>query len=100
MLQLAWVLCDLDPGDVHGHACGELHLRGVRALLGPGRHRLQAAPALAPARQVGVTPWEVAYLYHGEIIYGDTSWIEDDCPDTFSEFIFLFPLADALCHDF
>ena len=23
---------------------------------------------------------------HGEIIYGGTSWIEDDCPDTFSEF--------------
>ena len=37
---------------------------------------------------------------HGEIIYGDTSWIEDDCPDTFSEFNFLFPLAAALCHDF
>ena len=32
--------------------------------------------------------------------YGDTSWIEDDCPDTFSEFIFLFPTAAALCHDF
>ena len=37
---------------------------------------------------------------HGEIIYGDTRWIEDDCPDTFSEFIFLFPPAAALCHDF
>ena len=37
---------------------------------------------------------------HGEIIYGDNSWIEDDCPDTFSEFIFLFPPAAALCHDF
>ena len=24
-------------------------------------------------------------------VYGDTSWIEDDCPDTFSEFIFPFP---------
>ena len=33
-------------------------------------------------------------LYHGEIIYGGTSWIEDDCPDTFSEFIFPFPLCD------
>ena len=26
--------------------------------------------------------------------------VEDDCPDTFSEFIFLFPPAAALCHDF
>ena len=35
---------------------------------------------------------------HGEIMYEDTSWIEDDCPDTFSEFIFLFPLAlQLLC---
>ena len=34
------------------------------------------------------------------LLYGDTSWIEDDCPDTFSEFIFLYPLAAALCHDF
>ena len=37
---------------------------------------------------------------HGEIIYGDTSWIEDDCPDTFSEFIFPFPPAAAPCDDF
>ena len=37
---------------------------------------------------------------HGETIYGDTSWIEDDCLDTFSDFFFLFPLAAALCHDF
>ena len=37
---------------------------------------------------------------HGEIIYEDTSWIEDDCPNTFSEFIFLYPLAAVLCHDF
>ena len=37
---------------------------------------------------------------HGEIIYGDTRWIEDDCPDTFYEFIFLFPAAAAPCHDF
>ena len=36
---------------------------------------------------------------HGEIIYGDTSWIEDDCPDTFSEF-FHFLSAAALCDDF
>ena len=59
---LAWVLCDLEPGHVHGHVGGQLHLCGVRALLGPRRHRLQAAPALAPARQVGVTPWEVPTL--------------------------------------
>ena len=31
-------------------------------------------------------------------MYEDTSWIEDDCPDTFFEFIFLFPLAlQMLC---
>ena len=35
------------------------------------------------------------------LLYGDTSWIEDDCPDTFSEFIFLFPSCSfSLCHDF
>ena len=32
--------------------------------------------------------------------YGDTSWIKDDCPDTFYEFIFLYLPAAALCHDF
>ena len=32
-------------------------------------------------------------------MYGDTSWIEDDCPDTFSEF-FHFLSAAALCDDF
>ena len=31
------------------------------------------------------------YFDHGEIIYGGTRWIEDDCSDTFSEFIFPFP---------
>ena len=41
-----------------------------------------------------------APLAHGEIIYGDTRWIKDDCPDTFSEFIFPFPPAAALCDDF
>ena len=35
-----------------------------------------------------------------ERLYGDTSWIEDDFPDTFSEFIFLFPAAAALCQNF
>ena len=31
-------------------------------------------------------------------MYEDTSWIEDDCPDTFLKFIFLFPLAlQLLC---
>ena len=33
---------------------------------------------------------------HGEIIYGDTSWIEDDCRDTFSDFFFYF-LLQLLC---
>ena len=45
-------------------------------------------------------PYSFLSACHGEIIYGDTSWIEDDCHDTFSEFIFLFPTAAALCHDF
>ena len=35
-----------------------------------------------------------------DVYNGYTSWIKDDCPDTFSEFIFLFPPAAALCHDF
>ena len=43
---------------------------------------------------------EITDNLHGEIIYGDTSWIEDDCPDTFYEFIFLYLPAAALCHDF
>ena len=54
----AWVLCDPEPGHVHGRAGGQLHLRRVRSLLGPGPYCLQTAPALAPARQVGVTPWK------------------------------------------
>ena len=41
-----------------------------------------------------------AGFYHGEIIYGDTSWIEDNCPDTFSDFFFHFLPAAALCDDF
>ena len=32
--------------------------------------------------------------------YGETSSIEDDCPDTFSDFFFHFLPAAALCHDF
>ena len=33
-------------------------------------------------------------------VYNGTSWIEDDCPDTFSESIFHYLPAAALCHDF
>ena len=33
-----------------------------------------------------------------EIIYGDTRWIEDDCPDPFSEFIFLYPAFLMISH--
>ena len=33
---------------------------------------------------------------HGEIIYGDTRWIEDDCPDTFLNLFFYF-LLQLLC---
>ena len=54
----AWVLCDPEPGHVHGRAGGQLHLCWVRAILGPGPYCLQAAPALATASQVGVTPWK------------------------------------------
>ena len=39
-------------------------------------------------------------IYIMDVYNGCTSWIEDDCPDTFSEFIFLFPPAAALYHDF
>ena len=37
--------------------------------------------------------------YHGEIIYGDTRWIEDDCPATFSISCLLndFSLVDRKC---
>ena len=37
-------------------------------------------------------------LDHGEIIYGDTRWIEDDCPATFSEYIFLYPACFMISH--
>ena len=39
---------------------------------------------------------------HGEIMYEDTSWIEDDCPDTFFWIYYSISscLAAALCHDF
>ena len=35
---------------------------------------------------------------HGEIIYGGTRWIEDDCSATFSEYIFLFPACLMISH--
>ena len=35
---------------------------------------------------------------HGEIIYGGTRWIEDDCYATFSEYIFLFPACLMISH--
>ena len=30
----------------------------------------------------------IQHLEHGEIIYGGTRWIEDDCSATFSDYIF------------
>ena len=38
------------------------------------------------------------YLNHGEIIYGGTRRIEDDCSATFSEYIFLFPACLMITH--
>ena len=35
-----------------------------------------------------------------DVYNGCTSWIEDDCHDTFSEFFSYFLPAAALCHDF
>ena len=35
---------------------------------------------------------------HGEIIYGGTRWIEEDCSTTFSEYIFLFPACLMISH--
>ena len=35
---------------------------------------------------------------HGQIINGDTRWIEDDCPATFSEYIFLYPACLMISH--
>ena len=46
-------------------------------------------------------PWVTAAagsLAHGEIIYGGTRWIEDDCSATFSEYIFLFPACLMISH--
>ena len=37
-------------------------------------------------------------FYHGEIIYGGTRWIEDDCSATFSEYIFPFPACLMISH--
>ena len=37
-------------------------------------------------------------ILHGEIIYGGTRWIEDDCSATFSEYIFLFPACLMISH--
>ena len=37
-------------------------------------------------------------LNHGEIIYGGTRWIKDDCSATFSEYIFLFPACLMISH--
>ena len=34
----------------------------------------------------------------GEIIYGGTRWIEDNCSATFSEYIFLFPACLMISH--
>ena len=33
---------------------------------------------------------------HGENIYGDTSWIEDDCPDTAAAQCDEFSLVDSV----
>ena len=63
----------------------------------PAPHGQSGSPPASPPLY---PPSNQHYQNHGEIIYGGTRWIEDDCPDTFSEFIFLFPLAAALCHDF
>ena len=41
--------------------------------------------------------WKTGPL-HGEIIYGGTRWIEDDCSATFSEYIFLFPACLMISH--
>ena len=35
---------------------------------------------------------------HGEMMYGGTRWIEDDCSATFSEYIFLFPACLMISH--
>ena len=37
-------------------------------------------------------------VVHGEIIYGGTRWIEDNCSATFSEYIFLFPACLMISH--
>ena len=44
------------------------------------------------------SPLLVCRKIHGEIIYGGTRWIEDDCSATFSEYIFLFPACLMISH--
>ena len=44
------------------------------------------------------TAHQIPMASHGEIIYGDTTWIEDDCPVTFSEYIFLYPAYLMISH--
>ena len=34
---------------------------------------------------------KISHFCPMDVYNGCTSWIEDDCPDTFSEFIFQFP---------
>ena len=71
------------------------------AVVGAAGHEVVAAEVL-DAGEVGALPLGldisdhlaaavVQHLACMERLYGDTSWIEDDCPDTFSEFIFSFP---------
>ena len=49
-------------------------------------------------KQCSQIMWIFSHLNHGEIIYGGTRWIEDDCYATFSEYIFLFPACLMISH--
>ena len=73
--------------------------RGPRQL--PVRQRLEPGQRGAGGRHQGVVPAVRGQMKYNskaklllrpmDVYNGCTSWIEDDCHDTFSEFFFLFP---------
>ena len=64
-------------------------------LLNPGKKELNG-PKIA---QVFLAQFQnIPIFVHGEIIYGGTRLIEDDCSATFSEYIFLFPACLMISH--
>ena len=75
----------------------EIHV--MNYLLGTAEAPPISAEYARPCRVLCLTlESELEPGYHGEIIYGGTRWIEDDCSATFSEYIFLFPARLMISH--